>query len=49
MGGFAQLMIELTEALYSMKMTEFTAELIEKTGYVKALEQSRTEENQNRI
>ena len=48
-GGFAQLMIELTEALYSMKMTEFTAALIEKTGYVKALEQSKTEENETRI
>ena len=48
-GGFAQLMIELTEALYSMSITEFASALIEKTGYVAALEQSKTEENENRI
>ena len=48
-GGFADLMVELTEAMYSMSITEFTEALIEKTGYVKALEQSKTEENQTRI
>ena len=48
-GNFSQLMIELTEAMYSMTMTEFTSALIEKTGYVKALEESKTEENQTRI
>ena len=47
--GFAQLMIALTEDLYAMKISEFTAALIEKTGYVKALEESKTEENQTRI
>ena len=47
--GFADLMVELTEAMYSMSITEFTEALIEKTGYVKALEQSKTEENQTRI
>ncbi len=48
-GGFANLMIELTEAMYAMPITEFVSELIEKTGYVKALEESKTEENQTRI
>ncbi len=47
--GFAQLMIQLTEDLYSLKISEFTSALIEKTGYVKALEDSKTEENQSRI
>ena len=48
-GGFADLMVELTEAMYSMSITEFVSALIEKTGYVKALEESKTEENQTRI
>ena len=48
-GGFADLMVELTEAMYSMSITEFTEALIERTGYVKALEESKTEENQTRI
>ncbi|MDY5220077.1 MAG: DNA helicase PcrA [Eubacteriales bacterium] len=48
-GGFADLMVELTEAMYSMSITEFTSALIEKTGYIKALEESKTEENQTRI
>ena len=48
-GGFANLMIDLTEAMYSMGMSDFTAALIEKTGYVKALEESKTEENLSRI
>ena len=48
-GGFADLMVELTEAMYSMSITEFTSALIEKTGYVRALEESKTEENQTRI
>ena len=47
--GFADLMVELTEAMYTMSITEFTEALIEKTGYVKALEESKTEENQTRI
>ena len=48
-GGFADLMVELTEAMYSMDITEFVSALIERTGYVKALEESKTEENQTRI
>ena len=48
-GGFADLMVELTEAMYTMSITEFVSALIEKTGYVKALEESKTEENQTRI
>ena len=48
-GGFADLMVELTEAMYSMSITEFVSALIEKTGYVRALEESKTEENQTRI
>ena len=47
--GFAELMLSLTEAMYTMPITEFTAALIEQTGYVKALEASKTEENQSRI
>ncbi len=47
--GFAALMMELTEALYTQTISEFAATLIEKTGYVKALEQSKTEENEARI
>ena len=47
--GFAALMIELTECVYSMGISEFAAALIEKTGYVAALEQSKTEENLSRI
>ena len=48
-GSFADLMVELTEAMYTMSITEFVSALIEKTGYVKALEESKTEENQTRI
>ena len=48
-GGFADLMVELTEAMYTMSITEFTSALIERTGYVRALEESKTEENQTRI
>ena len=48
-GEFAQLMIELTELMYEKKPSEFVEELIDRTGYVRALEESRTEENENRI
>ena len=48
-GGFTDLMVELTEAMYTMSITEFTSALIERTGYVRALEESKTEENQTRI
>ena len=46
---FADLMIDLTEKLFELKPSEFLETLIEKTGYVKALEESKTEENQSRI
>ena len=48
-GGFAALMIDLTELMYEKKPSEFVEELIERTGYVKALEEDKNEENQNRI
>jgi len=48
-GSFADLMVDLTEAMYTLGMSEFVSALIEKTGYVKALEAAKTEENQNRI
>ena len=48
-GGFADLMIELTEDMYTLPMSNFISALIEKTGYVKALEAAKTEENQTRI
>ena len=48
-GGFADLMVDLTEAMYTLGMSEFVSALIEKTGYVKVLEAAKTEENQTRI
>ena len=48
-GSFADLMVDLTESMYTLGMSEFVSALIEKTGYVKALEAAKTEENQNRI
>ncbi len=48
-GSFAALMMELTEALYAQSISEFAETLIDRTGYVKALEQSKTEENEARI
>ena len=48
-GQFAALMLDLTEAMYDKKPSAFVEELIEKTGYVKALEESKTEENESRI
>ena len=47
--GFADMMLELTGSMYAMSISEFTAELIEKTGYVRALEESKTEENATRV
>ncbi len=46
---FAELMLSLTEAMYSMSLSAFAAELIEKTGYVHVLEQSKNEEDATRI
>ncbi|MBQ8109573.1 MAG: DNA helicase PcrA [Clostridia bacterium] len=48
-GEFAALMIDLTELMYEKKPSEFVEALIERTGYVKALEENKTEENQSRI
>ena len=48
-GEFAQLMIDLTELMYEQKPSEFVETLIDRTGYVRALEESKTEENENRI
>ncbi len=49
LGEFAALMIDLTELMYEKKPSEFLEELIGRTGYVKALEADKSEENQNRI
>ena len=46
---FADLMIDLTEAMYSMKPSEFLETIIDKTGYVRQLEAVKTEENETRI
>lgn len=48
-GEFAALMIDLTEAMYAMKPSEFVEALIERTGYVRALEEAKSEENESRI
>ena len=49
LGKFAELMIDLTEAMYAMKPSEFLETIISKTGYVKQLEAVKTEENEARI
>ena len=49
LGGFAELMIDLTEQMYEMTPSEFVQTMIDRTGYVKALEESKTEENESRI
>lgn len=49
LGKFAELMIDLTEALYSMRPSEFLQEVIDKTGYVRQLESVKSEENEARI
>ena len=48
-GEFAELMIDLTEIMYEKKPSEFLEALIDRTGYVRVLEASKTEENQARI
>ncbi len=48
-GEFAQLMIDLTELMYEKKPSEFVEALIERTGYVAALEAAKSEENESRI
>lgn len=49
LGAFAKLMIDLTELMYELKPSAFVEALIERTGYVEALEADKNEENQNRI
>ena len=49
LGAFAALMIDLTELMYEKKPSEFLEALIERTGYVKALEEDKSEENESRI
>ena len=46
---FAEIMIDLTEALYESRPSEFLAAVIEKTGYVRALEAVKSDENEARI
>ncbi len=48
-GAFAKLMIDLTERMYELRPSAFVEELIERTGYVAALEAEKTEESQSRI
>ena len=49
LGEFAKLMIDLTEQMYEKRPSEFVEALIERTGYVKALEAAKSEENECRI
>ena len=49
LGEFASLMIDLTELMYSVKPGELLEAVIDRTGYVKALEESKTEENESRV
>ncbi len=49
LGAFAGLMIDLTELMYELKPSALLEEVIERTGYVKALEEDKNEENQSRI
>ena len=49
LGEFAELMIDLTEQMYQQRPVEFVQTVIDRTGYVKALEESKTEENESRI
>ena len=48
-GEFAELMIDLTEALYEKTASEFLEFMIDKTGYVRALEAVKNDENAARI
>jgi DNA helicase-2/ATP-dependent DNA helicase PcrA len=49
LGAFAALMVDLTELMYEKKPSGFLEALIERTGYVKALEEDKSEENESRI
>lgn len=48
-GEFAELMIDLTEALYEKTASEFLEFMIDKTGYVRALEAVKSDESAARI
>lgn len=47
--GFSEIMIDLTEALYSVGPSQFLDAVIEKTGYVRILEAVKSDENEARI
>jgi len=48
-GEFSELMIDLTEIMYEKTPSDFLEALIDKTGYVRALEANKNEENLARI
>ena len=47
--GFAEMMIDLTEALYGQKPSEFLDALLEKTGYARQYEAAPSDENAARL
>jgi len=47
--SFSELMIDLTEAMYEKKPADFLETLIDKTGYVRVLENNKSDENESRI
>ena len=47
--GFAEMMIDLTEALYEQKPSEFLDTLLEKTGYARQYEAAPSDENAARL
>ena len=47
--GFAEMMIDLTEALYEQKPSEFLDTLLEKTGYARQYEAAPSDENTARL
>ena len=48
-GEFGELMVDLTDAMYEQKPGEFVQTLIDRTGYVRALEAVKTPENESRV
>ena len=49
LGAFAALMVDLTELMYEKKPSEFVEALIERTGYVNALKEDKSEDSESRI
>jgi len=47
--GFSELMIDLTEMLYSGSPSDLLTEIIDRTGYVTQLQAVKSEENESRI